>query len=60
VIVRDWSWVTDDMELEGYCAEVSVERPQAARVSNLLGPDGEPLMIGYDRPKLGFDLTPTK
>jgi hypothetical protein len=31
-----------------------------ARVSELLGPDGEPLMVGYERPKLGFDLTPRR
>jgi len=43
---------------EGFCREVDVIVPQHARVSALLGPDGQPLMVGYERPKLGFDLTP--
>lgn len=32
----------------------------AVRVSQLLGPDGEPLLVGYERPKVGFDLSPKK
>jgi hypothetical protein len=30
------------------------------RISALLGPDGNPLRVGFERPKLGFDLSPTK
>ncbi|ULB09127.1 hypothetical protein ORIO_04190 [Cereibacter azotoformans] len=32
----------------------------AERVSALLGPDGEPLRVGFERPKMGFDLSPRK
>lgn len=35
-----------------------VDVPNSTRISELLGPDGEPLMVGYERPRLGFDLTP--
>jgi len=28
------------------------------RISELLGPDGEPLLVPYERPAMGFDLRP--
>lgn len=45
---------------DGYCANPEVEARMHWRVSALLGPDGEPLRVGIERPKLGFDLTPRK
>ena len=42
----------------GRCAEVQVTHDPAYRVSAILGPDGNPLLVGYERPKVGFDLTP--
>ena len=48
--------VADDAEHAGYCADVTVFTAPAHRISELLGPDGEPLMVGYERPKVGFDL----
>ena len=41
---------------DGYCSGREVFGREHYRVSELLGPDGEPLQIGYERPKLGFDL----
>lgn len=43
---------------EGECWSLEVEPAQHVRVSALLGPDGEPLRVGYQRPALGFDLRP--
>lgn len=34
------------------------ESGEATRISAVLGPDGEPLRVGFERPKLGFDLRP--
>lgn len=48
--------MSDDWE--GRCPEPMVDVPAHYRLSALLGPDGEPLKVGYARPKLGFDLTP--
>ena len=42
----------------GQCVAPQVYSAPAERVSALLGPDGEPLRVGYERPKLGFDLRP--
>lgn len=49
-------------ELEGpsECPSPQVWQAPAERVSELLGPDGEPLLVGYERPRIGFDLTPKK
>ena len=41
---------------EGWCRDVTVDHNPHYRVSALLGPDGYPLQIGYERPRLGFDL----
>lgn len=38
--------------------EITLFMPTHHRVSELLGPDGEPLMVPFERPKLGFDLSP--
>ena len=35
---------------------MTFDRP-SERVSALLGPDGEPLLVGIPRVRLGFDLT---
>lgn len=43
---------------DGYCGGQQIECGSHLRVSALLGPDGEPLMVGYERPRMGFDLTP--
>lgn len=43
---------------EGWCAAVEVEDRPKWRVSSLLGPDGEPLMLAYERHPFGFDLRP--
>jgi len=55
-------WTDDEMTHCGVEVQspqsVVVEGGMAARVSALLGPDGNPLMVGYERPRMGFDLTP--
>ncbi len=38
----------------------SLSYSPSERVSEVLGPDGEPLMVGYPRPAIGFDLRPRK
>lgn len=42
------------------CPAPDVWHSPAERISELLGPDGEPLRVSYPRPRLGFDLTPRK
>lgn len=42
----------------GECIYIQVDHSPAERISALLGPDGEPLRVGYERPKIGFDLRP--
>jgi len=55
-----WTEAIDGLpdEWQGYCGSVEVDHSPAYRVSELLGPDGEPLKVGYARPRVGFDLTP--
>lgn len=54
-----WESEADWFDLpQGFCDAITVDAPSHARVSELLGPDGEPLRVGYERPKLGFDLRP--
>lgn len=43
---------------DGFCSGRDVESYAPFRISALLGPDGEPLRVGIERPKLGFDLRP--
>ena len=56
-------WLRDNFGAtlqDGYCPEPQVWHAPAERVSAVLGPDGEPIRVGYDRPKMGFDLSPAK
>lgn len=54
---RQWEWGLDMHE--GWCShDAQIYHAPATRQSALLGPDGEPLQIGYERPRLGFDLRP--
>lgn len=38
--------------------DITLFRSEARRVSEILGPDGDPLLVGFERPKFGFDLSP--
>jgi hypothetical protein len=61
MLARTTSWQAEGEVFEvpeGFCEDVEVEHTPATRISALLGPDGEPLQVGYARPKVGFDLTP--
>lgn len=53
-----WDW--PEIEAPGECPSPQVWQMPSERVSELLGPDGEPLMVAYPRPRMGFDLTPKK
>ena len=57
MITSNWDWSLFNLEQDGFCPEVSVDEVRHERISALLGPDGEPLKVGFARPKLGFDLT---
>ncbi len=52
-------WDLDDLP-QGYCSDVEIDHGAAVRVSALLGPDGNPLLVPFERPALGFDLRPRK
>jgi len=54
-----WTEAMDGFPTEwgGRSSGLDVFASEHQRVSALLGPDGEPLMVGYSRPKLGFDLS---
>lgn len=41
---------------EGWCPHVVVEENPKVRVSALLGPDGRPLLLEYEKHPVGFDL----
>ena len=47
------------LDAPGDCPAPDVFDSPHDRISDLLGPDGEPLRVPYARPRLGFDLTPT-
>lgn len=49
-----WPVLDDPTE----CPVPEVFSTPAHRVSALLGPDGEPLLVPFPRPRIGFDLTP--
>lgn len=51
----DW-WAHDFDDPEPH--RISVFEGERDRVSELLGPDGEPLRIVRARPRIGFDLRP--
>lgn len=53
-----WNWYGAD--LAGQCPEPQVWHSPAERVSELLGPDGEPLKVPFERPRIGFDLRPRR
>ena len=53
-----WHWpILDDL---GPYISPEVWKSPAERVSELLGPDGEPLRIGFERNAIGFDLSPRR
>lgn len=58
IVVEPASWEWDEDIPQGRMEPVTVFTPSHERVSELLGPDGEPLMVQYERPALGFDLRP--
>lgn len=58
MITSNWDWSLFALEQDGFCPGVTVDAPRHERISAILGPDGEPLKVGYARPRLGFDLTP--
>jgi len=60
MITSDWDITPFSHNGSGYCPDISVDESRHERVSELLGPDGKPLMVGYARPKIGFDLTRRK
>lgn len=51
---HDWP----ELDADGFCPQPDVWHTPAERVSELLGPDGEPLRVPYARNRIGFDLTP--
>ena len=53
---EDWNGFPN--EWSGYCGGLEVDHSPAYRLSELLGPDGDPLKVGYARPRVGFNLTP--
>ena len=53
-----WYWEVLDRSGAGECPQPDVWRSESRRVSALLGPDGEPLMVPFERPAIGFDLRP--
>lgn len=42
--------------VDGACIAPQVWHQPAERVSAVLGPDGEPIKVGYERPQIGFGL----
>lgn len=58
MIVSNVDWSLFDIGFDEPLQSIGVfDRPHE-RVSALLGPDGEPLMVQYPRRAIGFDLTP--
>ena len=51
-----WEW--PELEAIGECPQPQLWHSPAERISELLGPDGEPLKVPFGRPRIGFDLTP--
>lgn len=51
-----WNW--DMLDSPAECPVPQLWHIPSERVSAVLGPDGEPLRVGYKRPRIGFDLTP--
>lgn len=53
-----WPWGMLDHSKGASPVPLVHESGEATRISAVLGPDGEPLRVGFERPKLGFDLRP--
>lgn len=51
-----WDWAL--LDAPGQCPEPQLWHVPAERISELLGPDGEPLKVPYERPRIGFVLKP--
>lgn len=51
-----WDWAL--LDEPGGIPAPQVWHTPAERISQLLGPDGEPLLVPYPRNRIGFDLTP--
>lgn len=51
---KGWEW--NGVFCEGVAANPDVWGSDHYRLSALLGPDGNYLKVGYERPKMGFDL----
>ena len=49
-----WDWDMDIKDGETQCPEVYSSTSQ--RISSILDTSGEPLMVGYERNSIGFDL----
>lgn len=59
MIVPNTHWAIEDCDMEEVQPpQLTLFQPAHHRVSELLGPDGEPLIVPYERPSLGFDLRP--
>ncbi len=50
----------DDMSFAYYPKVLYTNEDDDTRVSALLGPDGNPLIIRRARPRIGFDLRPAQ
>jgi hypothetical protein len=57
MITSNRNWNLLNLERGGFTPDALVDAPKHERISALLGPDGEPLKVGYPRARLGFDLT---
>ena len=53
-----WTWHLEDNLGPSIEVIPALHDRPAARVSALLGPDGEPLLVPYPRRAIGFDLRP--
>ena len=60
IVITQGGWSWDVLDSPGFTPDPEVWSAPHERVSELLGPDGEPLRVAYPRPKLGFDLTPKR
>ena len=58
MIVRNIEWDLWCLPIDtGYCSNVDVHVSDRSRISTVLGPDGEPLILTPEI-NFGFDLTP--
>ena len=47
-----------ELDAMAECPTPDLRHSPSERISELLGPDGEPLRVAYPRNRIGFDLTP--